>query len=102
MGEASDTVKRKTAAINSDIESGLSGIRTAKAFANEQAELHKFDRSNETFKTSKRMFHKAMLHRDTASVEKDFGLDGSAQTVPVSAGTGEVDLGGTAAQTQEE
>ncbi|MET0017756.1 ABC transporter transmembrane domain-containing protein [Oscillibacter sp.] len=60
MGDASDAVKRKTAAINSDIESGLSGIRTAKAFANEQAELHKFDRSNETFKTSKRMFHKAM------------------------------------------
>ncbi|BAK98227.1 putative ABC transporter permease/ATP-binding protein [Oscillibacter valericigenes Sjm18-20] len=60
MGEASDAVKRKTAAINADIESGLSGIRTAKAFANEQAELHKFDRSNETFKLSKRMFHKAM------------------------------------------
>ncbi|MEA4941475.1 MAG: ABC transporter ATP-binding protein [Oscillibacter sp.] len=60
MGEASDAVKRKTATINADIESGLSGIRTAKAFANEQAELHKFDRSNETFKTSKRMFHKAM------------------------------------------
>ena len=60
MGEASDAVKRKTASINADIESGLSGIRTAKAFANEQAELHKFDRSNETFKTSKRMFHKAM------------------------------------------
>ena len=60
MGEASDAVKRKTASINADIESGLSGIRTAKAFANEQAELHKFDSSNETFKTSKRMFHKAM------------------------------------------
>lgn len=60
MSEASDAVKRKTAAINADIESGLSGIRTAKAFANEPAELHKFDRSNETFKTSKRMFHKAM------------------------------------------
>ena len=60
MSEASDAVKRKTAAINADIESGLSGIRTAKAFANEQAELCKFDRSNETFKTSKRMFHKAM------------------------------------------
>ncbi len=60
MAEASDAVKRKTAAINTDIESGLSGIRTAKAFANEAAELRKFDRSNETFKTSKRMFHKAM------------------------------------------
>lgn len=60
MGDASDAVKRKTAVINADIESGLSGIRTAKAFANEQAELNKFDSSNETFKTSKRMFHKAM------------------------------------------
>ena len=60
MSAASDAVKRKTASINADIESGLSGIRTAKAFANEQAELRKFDRSNETFKTSRRMFHKAM------------------------------------------
>lgn len=60
MGQASSAVKQKTASINADIESGLSGIRTAKAFANEQVELSKFDRSNETFKTSKRMFHKAM------------------------------------------
>ncbi len=60
MSEASAAVKRKTAVINSDIESGLSGIRTAKAFANEQAELRKFDSSNATFKTSKRIFHKAM------------------------------------------
>ena len=43
-----------------------------------------------------------MLHRDTASVEKDFGLGGPAQTAPDSAGTGDVDLGGTAAQTREE
>lgn len=43
-----------------------------------------------------------MLHRDTASVEKDFGLGGSAYTPPAPAGTGDVDLGGTAAQTQEE
>ena len=60
MSAASAAVKQKTAVINSDIESGLSGIRTAKAFANEEAELRKFDRSNATFKTSKRMFHKAM------------------------------------------
>ena len=60
LNEASAAVKQKTAVINSDIESGLSGIRTAKAFANEEAELRKFDSSNATFKTSKRQFHKAM------------------------------------------
>ena len=60
MSEASSAVKQKTAVINSDIESGLSGIRTAKAFANEGAELQKFDSSNATFKTSKRAFHRAM------------------------------------------
>ena len=60
MRAASAAVKQKTAVINSDIESGLSGIRTAKAFANEEAELRKFDSSNATFKTSKRLFHKAM------------------------------------------
>ena len=60
MSDASAAVKQKTAVINADIESGLSGIRTAKAFANEAAELRKFDSSNATFKTSKRLFHKAM------------------------------------------
>ncbi|MCI8400432.1 MAG: ABC transporter ATP-binding protein [Oscillibacter sp.] len=60
MSQASAAVKQRTAVINSDIESGLSGIRTAKAFANEEAELQKFDRSNSSYKTSKRAFHKAM------------------------------------------
>ena len=68
MSAASAAVKQKTAVINSDIESGLSGIRTAKAFANEDAELRKFDSSNATFKTSKRAFHKAM-GRFNASME---------------------------------
>lgn len=68
MSAASAAVKQKTAVINSDIESGLSGIRTAKAFANEGAELKKFDSSNATFKTSKRAFHKAM-GRFNASME---------------------------------
>lgn len=60
MGQASLHVKQTMAHINEDIESGLSGIRTAKAFANERSELRKFDSSNDTFKTSKRQFHKAM------------------------------------------
>ena len=60
MQAASAKVKQRTATINADIESGLSGIRTAKAFANEKAELKKFEDSNDSFKTSKRQFHKAM------------------------------------------
>lgn len=68
MSQASNAVKRKTASINADIESGLSGIRTAKAFANEGTELRKFDDSNENFKSSKRAFHKAM-GRFNASME---------------------------------
>lgn len=60
MNEASVQVKRKTARINTDIESGLSGAKTAKAFANEPEELRKFNTSNDFYKTSKRQFHKAM------------------------------------------
>ena len=60
MSEASKQVKQKTAVINAGIESGISGIRTAKAFANEQEELEKFNASNNVYKTSKREFHKAM------------------------------------------
>lgn len=68
MSKASAALKQRTAVINSDIESGLSGIRTAKAFANEDAELRKFDSSNDSFKTSKRAFHQAM-GRFNASME---------------------------------
>ena len=60
MSEASKRVKQKTAVINAGIESGISGIRTAKAFASEQEELEKFNVSNNVYKTSKREFHKAM------------------------------------------
>ncbi|MBP3413519.1 MAG: ABC transporter ATP-binding protein [Oscillospiraceae bacterium] len=60
MSAVSKNVKAKTAAINADIESSLSGIRTAKAFANEAVEYAKFHRANERFKTSKREFHKEM------------------------------------------
>ena len=60
MGKASAEVKKKTGHINSEIESSLSGIRTAKAFANEELETERFDKANTQFKTSKRQFHKAM------------------------------------------
>ena len=58
--EASRTVKQKTGAINAAVESSLAGMRTAKAFANEEKELAAFTASNEAFKTSKRRFHRAM------------------------------------------
>ena len=60
MGKASKAVKEKTGHINTEIESGLSGIRTAKAFANEELETERFDRANSQYKVSKREFHKAM------------------------------------------
>ena len=60
MSEASRNEKRKTAEINVGIESSLSGVRTARAFANERAEIEKFDEANEAFKTSKRAFHHEM------------------------------------------
>ena len=60
MSKVSKMVKQRTAGINADIESSLSGFRTAKAFANETIEMDKFAHSNERFKVSKREFHKEM------------------------------------------
>ena len=53
-------VKKKTAVITAAIESGISGVRTAKAFANEQAEAEKFERSNELYRGAKRGYYGAM------------------------------------------
>ena len=52
-------VKVKLARINGEIESGLSGVRTSKAFANEQADYNKFADANEEFKTAKCASYKA-------------------------------------------
>ena len=60
MGSASRKVKEKTAHINAEIESSLSGIRTSKAFANEAVENKRFNAANDIFRDSKREFHKAM------------------------------------------
>lgn len=60
MQRANIEVKRKTANITAAIESGISGIRTAKAFANEQEELRKFDSANALFRSSKNEFYKSM------------------------------------------
>ncbi len=60
LGEVSRQVKAKVAVITTEIESSLSGIRTAKAFANEDVELRKFSKANDRFRTSKRRFHREM------------------------------------------
>ena len=60
MSRASAAAKEKTGHINQEIESSLSGFRTAKAFANEEVENARFSAANEIYKTSKRNFHKAM------------------------------------------
>jgi ATP-binding cassette subfamily B protein len=60
MQNANRAVKQKTGEINAAIESGISGIRTSKAFANEEAEKDKFRAANESFKASKVGYYKAM------------------------------------------
>ena len=60
MSAASRHVKQKIGTINADIESSLSGMRTAKAFANEAVEAEKFRCSNEMFKGSKKHFYQEM------------------------------------------
>ena len=60
MKKANIEVKKKTAEIYAAIESSISGIRTSKAFANEQQESNKFDQANELFRGSKVEYYKTM------------------------------------------
>ena len=68
MMTASAQVKQKMADINADIESTISGMKTSKAFDNQEVDYARFDRSNEKFKGSKEEFYKAM-GRFNASLE---------------------------------
>ena len=60
MMRASTDVKVKLAGINGEVESSISGMRTAKAFANEAAEQAKFNAANDQFRGAKRGYYKAM------------------------------------------
>ncbi|MEA4923877.1 MAG: ABC transporter ATP-binding protein [Syntrophomonadaceae bacterium] len=60
MARASRAVKERVAGINADLESSISGARVAKAFANEDYEITKFEHGNERFKTSKSFFYRRM------------------------------------------
>ncbi|MDO5455786.1 MAG: ABC transporter ATP-binding protein [Eubacteriales bacterium] len=73
MQRANQEVKKRTGEINAAIESGISGIRTSKAFANETAEDEKFQKANEAFKKSRVGFYRAM-GLFNAGVEASVGL----------------------------
>ena len=68
MMNSSARVKQKMADINADIESTLSGMKTSKAFDNQEVDYERFDRSNEIYKGSKAGYYKAM-GRFNASME---------------------------------
>lgn len=73
MRNANKEVKKKTGEINAAIESGISGIRTSKAFANETVEEKKFAYANEQFKQSKVSYYRAM-GRFMGGMEAAIGL----------------------------
>ena len=60
MRRTSRMVKERMAEINADIESSISGARTAKAFANETYEIQKFEKGNKNFLSAKKDFYKVM------------------------------------------
>lgn len=60
LEKSSMKLKKTTANINSDIESSISGIRTAKAFNNEDLEIEKFNSANELYKEARQAFFKIM------------------------------------------
>lgn len=60
MKNANVEVKRKTAQIYSAIESSISGVRTSRAFANEDKETEKFDAANDMFKGAKVEYYRTM------------------------------------------
>ena len=60
MRRANMKLKAQTAEINATIESGISGMRTAKAFQNEETEKAKFGAMNGRFVQAKSTYYKTM------------------------------------------
>lgn len=60
MSDTSVQVKETTAQINSDIESSISGARTAQAFTNEKFEVKKFNRGNNAYTQAKDGYYHSM------------------------------------------
>ena len=60
MMRSSTQVKQKLAGINGEVESCISGMRTAKAFANEDTERAKFEAANDRYRNAKRGYYRTM------------------------------------------
>ncbi len=60
MMRVSRAVKQRTAGINAEIESSISGIRVAKAFGNEHEEIDKFTRCTGQYVSAKQGYYKVM------------------------------------------
>ena len=60
MMSVSRAVKQRTAGINAEIESSISGIRVAKAFGNEREEIAKFSDCTQRHVEAKRGYYKVM------------------------------------------
>ena len=60
MMSASRAVKQRTAGINAEIESSISGIRVAKAFCSEHEEIEKFSSCTGQYVDAKRGYYKVM------------------------------------------
>ena len=60
MMRVSREVKQRTAGINAEIESSISGIRVAKAFGNEREEIAKFTSCTDRYVAAKSGYYKVM------------------------------------------
>ena len=60
MSRTSTNVKKKLAGINTDIETSLSGMKTSKAFANENVDNARFTDANTQYRGAKKDFYRAM------------------------------------------
>ena len=60
MMRVSRRVKQRTAGINAEIESSISGIRVAKAFGNEQEEINKFSHCTDQYVDARRGYYRVM------------------------------------------
>lgn len=60
MMAVSRRVKQRTAGINAEIESSISGIRVAKAFGNEGEEIGKFSHCTDQYVDAKRSYYRVM------------------------------------------
>ncbi|MCL2831831.1 MAG: ABC transporter ATP-binding protein/permease [Treponema sp.] len=62
LQNASRRVKERTAEIIANLESSVSGVRTAKAFTNEPHEIKKFGVGNENYKNARKAYYKTMAY----------------------------------------